>query len=41
MSMDAKLISKFITQQVAVVMAKKSMDYEKKMKNLRKVEKKM
>ena len=39
MSMDAEIISKFITQQVAVAMAKKSREYEKKIKNLRKVEK--
>ena len=30
MSMDAKLIGKFITQQVAVAMAEKSREYEKK-----------
>ena len=36
MSMDAKLIGKFITQQVAVAMAKKSREYEKKMKKLEK-----
>ena len=33
MSMDAKLIGKFITQQVAAAMAKKTKQYEKKMKN--------
>ena len=32
MSMDAKLIGKFITQQVAVAMAEKSKEYEKKIK---------
>ena len=37
MSMDAELIGKFITQQVAVAMAEKSREYEKKIKkNLRK-----
>ena len=36
MSMDAKLIGKFITQQVAVAMAEKSREYEKKMKKLEK-----
>ena len=41
MSMDAKLIGKFITQQVAVAMAENSREYEKKIKNLRKVEKTM
>ena len=41
MRMDAELIGKFITQQVAVAMAKKSREYEKKIKNLRKVEKTM
>ena len=30
MSMDAKLISKFITQQFAVAMAEKTKQYEKK-----------
>ena len=39
MSMDAELIGKFITQQVAVAMDEKSSEYEKKIKNLRKVEK--
>ena len=39
--MDAELIGKFITQQVTVVMAEKSREYEKKIKNLRKVEKTM
>ena len=38
MSMDAKLIGKFITQQVAVAMAKKTKHYEKKIKNLIKAE---
>ena len=33
MSMDAKLIGKFITQQVAVAMAEKTKQYEKKIKN--------
>ena len=32
--MDAKLIGKFITQQVTVTMAKKSREYEKKIKKL-------
>ena len=41
MSMDAELIGKFITQQAAVAMAEKSREYEKKIKNLRKVEKTM
>ena len=41
MSMDAKVIGKFITQQVPVAMAEKSREYEKKIKNLRKVEKTM
>ena len=36
MSMDAKLIGKFITQQVAVAMAEKSREYEKKIKKLEK-----
>ena len=34
--MDAKLIGKFITQQVAVTMAEKSKEYEKKIKKLEK-----
>ena len=38
MSMDVELIGKFITQQVAVAMAEKSREYEKKIKNLRKAE---
>ena len=33
MYMDAKLIGKFITQKVAVAMAKKSKEYENKIKN--------
>ena len=33
MSMNAKLIGKFITQKVAVAMAKKSKEYENKIKN--------
>ena len=36
MSMDADLIRKFITQQVAVAMAKKTKQYEKKIKKLKK-----
>ena len=36
MSMDAELIGKFITQQVAVAMAEKSREYEKKIKKLEK-----
>ena len=32
MSMDAKLIGKFITQQISVAMAEKSKEYEKKIK---------
>ena len=36
MSMDAELISKFITQQVAVAMAEKSREYKKKIKKLEK-----
>ena len=32
MNMDAKLIGKFITQQVAVTMVEKSREYEKKLK---------
>ena len=32
MIMDAELIGKFITQQVAVAMAEKSREYEKKIK---------
>ena len=36
MSMDAKLIGKFIIQQVAVAMAEKSREYEKKIKKLEK-----
>ena len=39
MSMDAELIGKFITKQVAVTMADKSKEYEKKEINLRKAEK--
>ena len=39
MSMDAKLIGKFITQQVAVAMVEKSREYENKNKNLIKAEK--
>ena len=39
MSMDAKLIGKFITNQVTVAMTEKSREYEKKIKNLRKAEK--
>ena len=39
MSMDAELIGKFITQQVAAAMADKSKKYEKKIKIWRKVEK--
>ena len=35
-SMNAKLISKFITQKVAVAMSKKSKEYEKKIKRLEK-----
>ena len=38
MSMDAELIGKFITKQVPVVVSKKTKQYEKKTKNLRKVE---
>ena len=38
MSMDAELTGKFITQQVAAVMADKTKQYEKKIKNWRKVE---
>ena len=34
--MDAELIGKFITQQVAVAMAEKSREYEKKIKKLEK-----
>ena len=34
MSMDADLIVKFITQQVAVAMAEKTKQYEKKIKKL-------
>ena len=41
MSLDTELIGKFITQQVAVAMADKSREYEKKIKTLRKVEKTM
>ena len=41
MSMDDKLIGNYITQQVAVAMAEKSKEYEKKIKNLIKVERKM
>ena len=36
MSMDAKLIGKFTTQQVASVMAHKTKQYEKYIKNLKK-----
>ena len=36
-SMGAKLIGKFITQQVAAAMAKKTKQYEKKIGNWRKV----
>ena len=36
MSMDAELIEKFITQQVAVAMAKKTKQYEQKIKNMEK-----
>ena len=36
MSMDAELIGNFISQQVAVAMAEKSKEYEKKMKKLEK-----
>ena len=36
MSMDAKLIGKFITQQVEVVMANKSKEYENKIQKLEK-----
>ena len=32
MSMDAEIIGKFITQQVAVAMADKTKQYEKKIK---------
>ena len=39
MSMDAKLIVKFITQQVSAAMADKTKQHEKKMKIWRKVEK--
>ena len=38
MSMDAKLIGKFITQQVVAAMDEKTKQYEKKMKIWRKVE---
>ena len=38
-SMEAKLIGKFITQQVAAMMAKKTKQYEKNTKKWRKVEK--
>ena len=34
MRMDAELIGKFITQQVAVAMAKRSREYEKKINKL-------
>ena len=40
-TMDAELMGKFITQQVAVAMAEKSREHGKKIKNLRKVEKTM
>ena len=33
MSMDAEIIGKLITQQVAVAMAEKTKQYEKKIKN--------
>ena len=36
MSMDADLIENFITQQVAVVIAEKTKQYEKKIKKLEK-----
>ena len=36
MSMDAKLIGKFITQQVAVEMARKTKQYKKKIKKVEK-----
>ena len=36
MSMDAKLIGKFITQKVAVAMAENTQQYEKKIKKLEK-----
>ena len=36
MSMGAELIGRFITQQVAVAMAEKSKEYEKKIKKLKK-----
>ena len=36
MSIDAKLIGKFITQQVAVILAENSREYEKKIKKLEK-----
>ena len=36
MSMDAKLMGKFITHQVAVTMAEKTKEYEKKTKKLEK-----
>ena len=38
MSLDAKLIRKFITQQVAAAISKKTKQYEKKIKKRRKVE---
>ena len=38
MSMGTELIGKYITEQVAAVMAKKTKQYEKKNKNLREVE---
>ena len=37
--MEAEIISKFITQQVAAAMAKKTKQYEKNIKSWRKVEK--
>ena len=36
MSMDAELIGKFITKQVAVAMAEKSKEYENKINKLKK-----
>ena len=36
MSMDSKIIGKFITQQVAFTMAKKTKQYENKIKKLEK-----
>ena len=37
MSMSAELIGKYITQQVTAAMAKKTKQYENKLKNCRKV----